>query len=456
MTDYFVGIGGNNGNSGTSWANRKLTLNGAEDVPVAAGDTVYVGPGTYREQLTCDIAGSSGNPITYIADHTGANTDSVGGEVRVTGSDNDTTTTRTSCVRGSSKNYRTFRGFVFDLCNDELVNVSSSTNWIIEDCVFEGYGDYCLRVDGGSTGITVRRCDFTGYAAVQFTHSSTVDNSGIVVDNCLFQATREYGVRIDQVGGIAINSCTLVGSGGYGIRIYTALAGGQTVTVYNSIICRGGGTALRSATSGQLVEDYNSLFDNSSNRNNVSTGANSISYPALFERRMLLSGYRSPHAEYSLSPYSPLAAITGTSQPSEDILGTARPATAAKISWGAFQLVPGQRETTTVYDTSTASIKFDDAGEQQFTVPVTAVSTTISVRAYRETNYAGTNPQMIIRQPGVSDRTTTDAGSATTWNELTDTFTPDAGTAYVIVVLKSSNTATSGSYAAFFDSLAVS
>ena len=46
---YYVGPGGNDGNNGTSWALRKLTLNGAEDIPVVPGDVVWVGPGVYRE-----------------------------------------------------------------------------------------------------------------------------------------------------------------------------------------------------------------------------------------------------------------------------------------------------------------------------------------------------------------------------------------------------------------------
>ena len=44
MTNRYVGIGGSDGSNGLSWANRKLTLQSAEN-GVAAGDTVYVGPG---------------------------------------------------------------------------------------------------------------------------------------------------------------------------------------------------------------------------------------------------------------------------------------------------------------------------------------------------------------------------------------------------------------------------
>ena len=42
MATLYVGPGGNDTNNGLSWANRRLTLNGIEDKPVVAGDTVYV------------------------------------------------------------------------------------------------------------------------------------------------------------------------------------------------------------------------------------------------------------------------------------------------------------------------------------------------------------------------------------------------------------------------------
>lgn len=58
MTVRYVGKGGNDSNNGLTWATRKLTLNGTEDTPVVAGDIVYVGPGTYRENLSVDVSGS--------------------------------------------------------------------------------------------------------------------------------------------------------------------------------------------------------------------------------------------------------------------------------------------------------------------------------------------------------------------------------------------------------------
>ena len=153
-----------------------------------------------------------------------------------------------------------------------------------------------------------------------------------------------------------------------------------------------------------------------------------------------------------------MRAIAGTGELSTDLFGIARPATAAKCSWGAIQFQDVERETTTVYDASTASIKFTDAGRHQIWVPVTATETTISVYCYREADYAGTNPQMVIKQPAQADRTTTDAAAASQWNELTDTFTPAADPPYVIVELVSNNTdaASAATNDAFFDKLTVS
>ena len=89
-------------------------------------------------------------------------------------------------------------------------------------------------------------------------------------------------------------------------------------------------------------------------------------------------------------------------------------------------------------------------------VPVDGTEITVSVYCYREDDYAGTLPRMVIKQPGQADRTTTDVGASEAWNQLTDTFTPSATPPYIVVELQSSNTAVAGDYAAYFDDLDVS
>jgi hypothetical protein len=238
------------------------------------------------------------------------------------------------------------------------------------------------------------------------------------------------------------------------VRILTALAVGQTVNVNNCILmlCA---TALVATTSGEITEDYNTFFANNADRSNVSTGTNSVTYPPIFEPQLLRTDYRLPWKPFNPSEWSQIAHRAGTGEASDDIYGLDRAVTSSKKSWGAVQDVTTLRATGTVR-TGTASINLPDAGRHQMFVPVTNTSTTISIYVQREADYAGTNPQMVIHQPGQSDRTTTDASAASQWNELTDTFTPASTTDFVIVELVSNNTATSGNYDVFFDDLSVS
>lgn len=458
MATRYVGPGGSNANSGLTWALRKLDLNGAEDTPVAAGDVIYVGPGTYRELLTLDVSGSAGNPISYISDVTGQNTDGVGGVVRITGSDNDTTTTRANCISGAGRSYRTFRGFTLDTTSGAIVNLTSNPgNCIIEDCVFNTQiaAANSISFSGTGTDNTVRRCVFYGGKAsvVSWTHSSTVSNAAGLVENCIFLGANGRFVDTTRVGGLIVRNCLFVGSTSSCVRVVTALAGGQTVTVNNCILASNAvgmqGTAL-----GEIVEDYNSFFGNATDRTTVNTGTNSDVFPAPLDFGVLLAGFALVRSSFSPAPFSPLRAITGTGQSAEDFYGKTKPATAAKISRGPIQFTNISREATTVR-TGAASIKLADAGRHQMYVPVTNVSTVFSVYVQWEADYAGTKPQMIIKQPGQSDVTVTATGSSGSWELLTTTLTPAALPGFVIVELVSNNTASATNFDCFFDDLTV-
>lgn len=459
MTTYYVGPGGDNGNSGLSWALRKATLNGAEDIPVVAGDTVYVGPGVYRELLLADVSGTAGNPITYIGDVTGENTDGVGGVVRITGSDNDQTAVRSLCIDHSAKNYRTYRGFSMDTTTGSLLrSITSATNFVIEDCYFGVSTSFNLYFEAGATNSIIRRCYFFGSGAntahIGLSNATEMSDQNILVENCIFtNGYSQGGIYISRIGGIVIKNCTFVGLS-RAIRLNTIPSAGQTITVNNCQFVSVN-AAFYSPTLGYLVEDYNNLYLVGTARQNVDTGTNSVSYTPVFESPVLRQGYKLPFDITNPSRWSPVRGIAGTSEATEDFYGKTRPTASAKKSWGATQHTPGERETTTTHSASTASIKIPDAGIHQMFLPVSAVSTTITAQVYREANYAGTLPQLIVKQPGQSDQTDTDTGAASQWNELSVTLTPSATPAYVVVELVSNNTATSGSYAVYFDSITV-
>jgi len=461
MTVRYVGIGGDNGNSGLSWALRKLTVVGVEST-VTAGDIVYIGPGRHTGGVALTTSGSDGSPIVYIGDVTGEHTDGVGGRVRLSGLDsNEQTFSQTYILNtnGVNVSYRTFRGIEFDGSTSATINngYATSTNWIIEDCVFHSGAYSDIAFTAACNNITVRRCIFMGNgqggSAILFSNATTVSDAVILVENCIFFTAR--GVRTDRVGGISIKNCRFQ-CGAQGVRVGTALAASSYVYVYNSIFTNST-TGLQATALGEIVEDYNTFFSNTTDRSTVNTGANSVSYASLPLYPILLDGHIFPVPPIgTLNPLSAVGRKAGTSESTEDLFGMARPSTSSKKSWGAIQVTGAIRETTTVHGGS-ASVKLPDAGEQfLMRVPITAVSTTIACKCYREADYAGTLPQMILRQPGQSDRTTTDSGSASTWNTLTDTFTPASLPPYVDIFIKSNNTATTGNYDTFFDTVAVS
>jgi hypothetical protein len=367
MATYYVGIGGNDGADGTTWANRKLTLNGAEDIPVAAADTVIVGPGTYRETLTCDVNGSADNPITYIGDVTGEHTDGVGGYVRITGSDNDTTGARTKGI-ANVRTYRTFRGFWLDGATTSLLEFdTTATNGVIEECIFGGSparADWPIFINGASpTAITIRRCVILpGTHGIYIYHSSDTAASSVLVENCLVIGCY-YGVYCNNVSGVVIRNCTFMGSV-YGVRT-SSLAASSSITVNNSLIS-GNWQGMNASAAGEIVEDYNNVIANDTDRTNVTAGANSTAYIPYFLAAPLLSGYVFPAPPLgALAPWCGNRAIAGTSEAADDLYGVTRPTTSAKKSWGAVQYQPVERETTTTYDSSAASLEITNEGRAQ-------------------------------------------------------------------------------------------
>ena len=458
MATYYVGPGGSDSNNGLTWGARKLTLNGAEDIPLAPGDTVYVGPGTYRERLVCDVSGTAGNFITYIADVTGVNTDGVGGIVRITGSDDDIIAVRANGISLQNLNYRKFQGFHISLTTSVGIILSttiSSTHCIIEGCHFQGYASVSPFQCGYVSNLIIRNCTFTGTMnqCLIIFNLAFVDNMNILVENCIFIAngSSTTGIGVSRIGGIQVKNCLFIGVQA-GVKINLGLNAGQTVTVTGCtfLSCP---VALSALTLGEIIEDYNNIYNCSTPRTNTSTGANSTAYPPLLEPPLLYEGYKFPYSFGQYSQWSLLSNQNNPNTPTADMYGVTRKAT-AKSTIGPVEYQNISRITTTNYSLPSA-VSLPDTTRVQFKVPVTAVSTTFSVRCYIQSDYAGTNPQVVIKQPGQSDTTLNATGGSGSWQLLTTTIIPSSGTDYVVIELVSHNTATSGLYAVLFDDLVV-
>lgn len=338
MTTRYVGAGGNDSNTGLSWAQRKLTLNGVEDTPVEAGDTVYVGPGTYRELLTCDVDGTSGaGVITYVGDYDGTHTDGTGGVVRITGSDNDLTATRASCIT-SAKAYRTFTGFTLDTVGNNAAMNSTGANLTVSNCYIDSYTG--ISATGANvTGLTITNCYINlRITGVNLYHSADVDNAGIVISNCLFFiGSAGQGLNNQNIGGVVIKNCAFI-NGWYGIYLSALPASGQTITINNCLFHRLYEAIKGVASSNAyLLEDYNNIYDCTTARANVDVGAHSTTKPTLFDSRWFFEmvGGGSMLSPFDLASYSQILNTAGTSPTTADMRGTTVQGT--QREWGALE-----------------------------------------------------------------------------------------------------------------------
>ena len=472
MTTYYVDWEkADNSGNGLTLATAKKTLNGAEDIPVAAGDFVWVRPGVYREELTVDVSGSNGSPITYQGDVAGQIWHP-GGVVRITGSDDDLTTERQLGIHATSKNFRTFKGFLIDFGYSDNIRCNTGCqDWILEDLTLVHTAYYwnniCIHTDGDVKNWIIRRCIFSSPGDEPNLLINGIDteynDANILIENCMFLPGAKTAIQDAYIGGVTARNCLFWGfyNQSAGAVSVSLLDTGQKLSVKNSIFY-GNYRDLAAGVSGQIEEDYN-LFSSKSGygNTNVTPGDNSLDqgeYGApLFNHPILYRGHRLPASFIGeLSPWSPVSRRTDNgSASSDDLFGLTRPVTNGKRSWGPIQFTGAVRETT-ITDGGGASLKLPDAGEQFFMrVPTSASEITIAIKVYREADYAGTLPQLVVRQPGQADETDTDAGSAEQFNTLSVTFTPDALPPWVDVFIRSNNTAAAGDYATYWDTLTV-
>jgi len=456
MATRYVGPSSAGAADGTSWADRYGSLTDAEDTPVVAGDEIFVGPGVYRETLTVDVSGGAGNIITYIGDVTGEHTDQVGGIVRITGSDNDQTGARNNCIVISDKDYRTFRGFMMDtVAVGGTSNLVRSTNGshhlVFEDCSFQSGvtgASALIFTDADQSDIILRRCLFwvghCGNAAIEFYNAADVEDAGHIIQNCIIIGAKD-GVVVVNVGGITIRNCLICNQSDDGVDCTEALAVGQTIDVENCIFYGIANNAVEASDLGDLVEDYNTFWGCVTDRSNVDVGANSETCPPLFVPPILhagasqASGFKFPWWFGELSEWSAIAAITGSNQPLVDLHGIERPHPDNRKSWGPIQFAGVERSTAQVHGGNASELHYRPS-RKQFFVPSTNVSTTVSAWVYREANYrADRNPGFVLKQPGAADRTTRDAGAVAQWNQISDTFTPNATPPWFMIELVNDN-----------------
>ena len=302
MATYYVNKTGDDAHDTTEAqtpATGWLTIDKAAN-EVAAGDTVVVSPGTYRETVTMDTSGTNGSEIDFIADVDGSLAGLGAGLVVVSAFTDSNTASRASCLDPNHKDFFTWTGFVFQGgTSGAIYNFAAGDTCyegvVFQDCVFvqaPDNSDYCFYIHANAAttptqaGLTVRRCTFSG-AGIRYSWKGqeTADqNLKVTIDSSLFVGQPSSSAAYSALywdafsagtfhsGGVDFINNTVFGFvNGVYVAHLTPTVAGYTVDVRNCYIAAAATLVKQTSNDGALTSDYNTTIGASAF---VTSGAN--------------------------------------------------------------------------------------------------------------------------------------------------------------------------------------
>ena len=308
---YYVRKTGSDTNDGLTPATAWLTIDHAADT-MKPGNVVYVGAGTYSEQVTPTLDGTAGSPIRFIADTDGAKTGDAGA-VLVTQSTGQ-------ALWATSDDYLEFDGFRFTGGSTFGVRLDTSTGIVLRNCEMDGASSHGIYV--GDSDVTIDSCDLhdNGLRGIDFGGNSTATVTETLFHNnaegvkdyatgtpatatfrrCRFYNNTANGAAL-YYGDFTFINCVFYGNAGKGLATSTGSPtvtawhctidnngdegikqSSGTVTVRNCIITNNGfqGLALYAGT---MDHTYNLLWGNSAPYAGTTAGTGEILADPLFE-----------------------------------------------------------------------------------------------------------------------------------------------------------------------------
>lgn len=355
MANYYVSTTGNdttgNGLSpATAWRTIGKAIGPSPAITLSgSGDTLYIAPGVYREQVSFAPTPSSSSPFSIVGDATGAIFGVSPGVVEMRGWTDDFTAMSGATLSIASSPYVTLQGMKIlggTFGNGGALSVTGSSDHLtIQDCEFVGYVtsaavQIAILASGGGN-VTIDRCDFIygtnaglnlrpQLAASEYNISTTIRNCRFIGRGDGFNVSASGGSGTGLATGIAVQNCAAFWCNN-GFRIYTP----QTSTMTSAVVVQGCeavhcATGINANNTSQVAADYNMLHC-STNLTNVNAGTHSKSdfAPALDFGDYRLTG-TNPRPFGEPSPGSPvLAFVAGGSPPTVDMNNQTRPATPA-------------------------------------------------------------------------------------------------------------------------------
>ena len=271
---YYVRKAGKNNNSGTSPSDAWKKIQSAADVMVA-GDTVYVGAGTYSERVQPANDGTSGDPIRYVADTDGGMTGDAGdvvisknGQTSLEVVGDDYIHVVGLKITGNDRGvlwHNSVGGLLQDCdiyCGNDGITVDTNSTLTVLDCTLRENGGYGIYVKDSvsNTDLVVTGCTFTnnGNAAIGFP-SDPWSNVTATVKNCLIHDNFDRGIEIGSPSNglsVTIWNTTIARNALAGIE-----QNGAALTIANSIIALNNDRGLL-CSNGSMTHTYNLVYGN--------------------------------------------------------------------------------------------------------------------------------------------------------------------------------------------------
>jgi hypothetical protein len=293
MATYYVRPGGSDANAGTgsgtgqAWLTIQKALGATSGV--VGGDTIYVAPGHYFEQVVIGFTSPS-STVQIIGDVTASQFSGVtAGIVRLSGFSNagNAAIVYTGAIlKGTSKNNLSFSNFIFEGRGTGsagtglgLVTFLTSQNIAFSKCLFsqQGYDGTAqkgavLQISAPSTlpiNATISKCVFeSARLMLGLTGSNVADSSS--VKDCIFFGGN-YQLYVESCQVTVINN-TFSGCYGNSCDFLSGSASFPSVFRNNLFLWCAVGISCAS-THG--TEDYNRFIGTQSARASIGTGSNS-------------------------------------------------------------------------------------------------------------------------------------------------------------------------------------
>lgn len=299
---WYVRATGNNNADGRSAGAAFRTVSHAL-TQADAGDTIYVGAGSYAETPTFPRSGTAGLPIRVVGDAAGTQTGDAGEVVLAL--------PRTLDLQSAS--FIELEGLTLARSrNGTGLRVRGGQGVVVRWCGVRGTRGTGVLIESGAS-VTIDRCDVRSWTSGVQVASSTVAITSTIVRQC-----QDDGVRATGSSTITVLNCTLAALGQRGV-----VAHGGSAEVRNTVFAGVGADAIRLRDRALCANSHNLYHEiGGAVISGGTEGAGSVLDDPRFADAIA--------GDYRLSPGSPaISAGTAALAAAVDIDGQSRPLGAA-------------------------------------------------------------------------------------------------------------------------------